>query len=353
MDKNSGWKVVAARLIMIVGIGYLNTLFVSIEMYHTEIMAQIQENKDQKIASISDSITAVTNEYQSQRDQLQSDVDKANRSYLAWSADEQSKIDAQRTKWVEHQEQFMGEVAGHAGSHLKGWGDAAKADYVIIQDDSTTLQQMIAKFDADRSTAPVYLALVDAKNVLAKRDPELLSDIEKNRSYLDTRKVQVQDLKQDGFGDRVDAMWAQAGKRPFTFAMTFLFFLMLEAMPVLMKMMSVKGTYEEELRLHAEEFAVERMHQRNINVQTANNKFDSDMNSLIKTGLENKAIHNESISDSIKRIYTSNASRAADYQKHLEDIDTQVSVITDPDQRKAMREILVTKLATTYATSLS
>lgn len=352
MDKNSGWKVAAARLIMILGVGYLNTLFVSMEMYHDEIMAQIQEDKTHEIAAVSDSITIVTKNFQKERDQLQTNIDQANANYLAWASAEQSKIDAQRALWVEHQNQFIGEVAGNVGSGKKGWGDAAKADQLVAQTDSVVLAQMIAKFDTEKEASPAYQAKVAAENVQKRRDPELLADITKNQDYLKGRSDLVTNRKQDGFGHRVDAMWKQAGKRPFTFFMTFVFFLMLESMPVLMKLMSVKGNYDFELALADKEYAAEQHYQRSIQLASKQYGYEKTIEEMRVNHLREKANRGAVMNGLQDQANQQTLASIDNLQKHLAEIDLRVQSLPETE-REQVREVFTKKALQDFVGSVN
>ena len=352
MDKNSGWKVAAARLIMILGVGYLNTLFVSMEMYHDEIMVQIQEDKMHEIAAVSDSITTVTKNFQKERDQLQANSDQAGTNYMAWAAAEQSKIDAQRALWVQHQNQFIGEVAGNIGSGKKGWGDAAKADEVVAKTDSIVLAQMIAKFDAEKEASPAWKAKVDAENVQKRRDPELLADITKNKDYLQGRSDLVTNRKQDGFGHRVDAMWKQAGKRPFTFFMTFVFFLMLESMPVLMKLMSTKGNYDFELALADKEYAAEQQYQRSIQLASKQQGYEATMENMRINSLREQTNRTAVINGLQDELNRQKLLGIDTLQKHLAEIESRVQVLPE-EQREQVREVFTKKALQEFVSSVN
>jgi hypothetical protein len=352
MDKNSGWKVVAARLVMVVAVGYLNTLFVSIEIYHDEIMAQIQEDKQNEINGISDSVSVVNKKYQTERDQLQVTVDDAHKAYLGWAAEEQGKIDAQRTLWTEHNNQFIGEVAGNIGSGKRGWGDAAKAAYAIAQTDSITLAAMIAKFDADKETSPAYIAYTDAQKVQAKRDAELVTEINKNNDYLNQRTDGVHARKQDGFGHRVDAMWKQAGKRPFTFFMTFMFFLSLESMPVLLKAMSNKGNYETEIRLRTEEFATEKQHQRSVAMLTKQYGYSKTIDDITINHLRESA-NRLGVMNGLRQTAHDQRIQGLDaLNKQLAEIEARLSSLPE-EQREEIKQTFYKKVFAEFAQQLN
>jgi hypothetical protein len=342
MDKNSGWKVAVARLVMILGIGYLNTLFVSMEMYHDEIMAQIQEDKMREIAGVSDSISTVTRAFQRERDQLQTNIDLANSNYLTWASGEQAKIDAQRAIWLGHQERIVEEVAGNVGSGKNGWGDAAKAAFSIAQIDSATLVAMMAKFDTENQNSPQYQAKVSAENVLKRRDPELLADITKNQDFLKGRSDLVTGRKQDGFGHRVDAMWTQAGKRPFTFFMTFMFFLMLESMPVLMKLMSTKGNYDFELALADKEFHAEQQYQRSIQLMTKQHDYEQTMEQKVNDHLQEQVRRKMTLNELRELVNQQTIVAFVILQKHLAEIEVKSQVLPE-DQRKKTIEVFTAK----------
>jgi hypothetical protein len=305
-----------------------------------------------EIASVSDSISTVTKVLQKEREQLQSNIDQASTNYLAWAAGEQSKIDAQRATWVEHQQRFVEEVAGNIGSGKRGWGDAATAAYTIAQTDSATLVAMIAKFDAEKEASPAYQAKVAAENVQKRRDPELLADITKNNDFVQGRSDLVTNRKQDGFGHRVDAMWKQAGKRPFTFFMTFVFFLMLESMPVLMKLMSTKGNYDFELALADKEYAAEQQYQRSIQLASKQYGYEKTIEEMRVNHLREQANRKAVMNGLQNQANQQTLAGIDNLQKHLADIESRLQTLPE-ESREQFREVFTKKALQEFTNSVN
>lgn len=344
----SSMIIVFTRLMMIFAISYINTTFIAMEIYHTAIANQIVMDKKTEFKHFNDSMSVVKTNIQTERDQLTADVNTANDGYGAWLAGEQKKIDDKRASLADHYQEFIGETAGRSGSHLKGWGDAARADTTVMGIETREIAAMVAALDSTKNQGSQYMALQDAKADLEKRDPELVAQLDSAGAFLAQKQLEIDDRKQDGYGERTDAMWKQAAKRPFSFFMVFMMFFTFEAIAVLTKVVSGEDNYNQELALRKRKHAAEHQYQASIEMQSKSNDYTNTMNTLINTGLTNEISANALRKAAQDQLHNGNVDRIKQTQKQIAEIDALVTPIADKNQRETVKKSLVQKLMSTF-----
>jgi hypothetical protein len=348
MDNNAkNWKMVAARLAVVLCVSYVNTTYIAIEMYHGAIVNNIIAMKTREVQHTADSVKVVNDGYQTERDQLNADVATARTNYNNWEAAEQAKIDAKRASLAQHYKDFMDETAGRSGSHLKGWGDAARADTTVMGIETREIAKMVADLDSAKAGSSMNVTLDAAKEKQVKRDTELVALINKNDAWLKVEQTKILDRKQDSYPELYDAMWMEARKRPFNFFMVFMLFFAIESMAVLMKLMGGKDNYDAELQLSKEKYAAENHWAQQLALQTGSNNHNSAMNGLIQDGAENQASHTWAMKSKMDAITSANIELAKKINEHLTAIENELASVPE-GARASLRE----KLEKEYFASL-
>ena len=350
---NSRWIMVGTRIIMIISIAYINTTFIAMEIYHTAIANQIQMDKKAEFKHFNDSISVVKDGLQKERDQLVANVNSATTNYGAWLATEQQKIDDKRASLANHYNEFIGETAGRSGSHLKGWGDAARADTTVMGIEKRELAAMMARLDSIKEQGAPYISLQDARANLTKRDQELVAQIDSAGAFLAQKQLEINDRKQDGYGERTDAMWKQAAKRPFSFFMVFMMFFTLEAIAVLSKVISGSDNYDKELMLRKQKHAAEKQYQTAVKMQSDLNDYSQTMDNLVAAGLEQEISANARKKAVMDTLHVGNLDRIRQVQKQLAEIDALITPIADKTQREMVKRTLVQKLFNSFSSVTS
>ncbi|MCX6755143.1 MAG: DUF4407 domain-containing protein [Candidatus Nomurabacteria bacterium] len=350
MDHEAGKKrvwVAVSRLVMIMAIAFVNTTFINIWIFNTEIHQEIALKKKLKVAQVNDSIANYVTIINNERDQRTNEVQIANTAYGSWLKTQQDLINEQRALITSRRDALVGEIEGRVGTHIPGDGAAAKAKKEALRADSVALKEMIAQFDQSKNTCAEYLALVSAVEKQQKREPELLEKISTAKKFFEERKEAIMTEKADGYSDRYTAMWAIAKKTPILFWSLFIFFFILESLVVLMKLMSGKDTYEEAIALQKEKYSVENQQNQKIDLQTKTNNFQLMMNDLMQTSIAQRETAAQNRKILFDKKNTSDNDVIKDFSNHMDAIESvlagsKIDTETQQKLRKSMTEKFTT-----------
>ncbi len=337
-DHSNKRAVVLARFAMIFCIAFVNTTFIAMETFSTEIATQIRKNKDNQKALVADSITNVKNNLQKQRDAEFATMTSFSDAYTTATGTQQQLIDSQRATIAARRNELIGEVQGNIGSGKKGYGDAAKTKQAMLEQDEATLATMIARFDETKTSSPEYLALQDAKAKYQRREEQLVAEIAKADAFMASQTETITDSKQDGYADRSQAMWLVAKDNKILFFFFFLFFLTLESMAVLMKLMSGKDNYDEAVRLIKNEHAVMNQQAKALDLQTKTNSYQINMAGLIENSIGTQVTHANKVKSSLISLYNSSYDKLQLAQQHLNAMEALE--FDDPEVGKAVKDQL-------------
>lgn len=325
MDNNTGNRaVVAGRFAIIFAVAFINTTFIAMKIFNTEINTFIAAKKDAQRGMVTDSIANVKNGYQMERDAEYASLTAVNQKYVDATAAGQKAIDDQRAIIKARRDELIGEVEGNVGSGKKGYGDAAKTKQAMLAEDEATLQTLIARYDETKQNSPEWLALQDAKVKYAKRDAQLLADIAKADAFLAGRTETITNSAQDGYADRSQALWGVAKGNKLLMFMVFVFFFTFESMSVLMKIMGGTDNYDEALRLIKLEHSVNEQQLKAETLQGTTNGYESRMNGLLVTAIDQKKDHANAVQQALANLATANSGLFSSVVGHINAIDATV-----------------------------
>lgn len=353
MDNENGNKryaMAALRFVMIIAIAYINTTFVTMEIYSTAIANNIMADKKAELKLVNDSVAVVKASIQNERDQLTDDVTSTTAAHESELAAEQAKVDEQRSLWRTHQDQFMAEVAGDVRtgtSGKKGWGDAARAMKKIADEDSLQLIMMTARLDTIKTHLGSYILLQNAKAKLEKRDPELVAQLDSVTSFVHQKEQEVMNRQQDGYGERTDAMWKEAGKRPFSFGMVMALFFTLESIAIVGKLIGRSDNYDKQLALIKQKHAADHQYAAEVALQQAANDHANTMGALYQQSVSGQAAQAATLKAQMATMSAANVELIKEVKNNLDAINAATAGMSPEDAntvRKSMKREFFQKI---------
>lgn len=256
----SRWIAVGARFVIIFCMSYLTSTAVEMLIFKKEIEGVIAEKRvraTEKIHQEADSLRKIVdNEKLAINEKL-----SGKRTELAgYVSTIDAEINSLRQNIQAEQDTLRLEIQGRVGSGKQGAGPAAAAIRANISADSLRL----AELESQRASA--IASSVAQSEVKANEEfaGNRFKELDERLKAIDTAEIstlaQVQTVVGDGFKDRYLALQRLWAETPFLMFMVFLLLMIIESMPILLKLFSGTGLYEEAL---AQQYSKHRI--ENIN----------------------------------------------------------------------------------------
>jgi len=340
---NGKWVIATVRLVIVFFISFVNTSFAGIMVFDSEIKEVLVETRTANQKHVKSQEDDAVSLIQAKRDVLSGNVSDAENKYNKIISAQEARIDDQRKKLKESSDRLAGEIAGSVGSHVPGFAKAAQAAKEIMDADKKLLDEMISRLENQRTTCPEYSSLEIAKAKLAREDPPLLAQIEKTRKSFSEKASIVEVLKNDGYSDRYLALWGVAKKTPLLIISFFFLFFVIEALPIIMKLMANKDNYDEILNALKAEKSAEIAQNSELTMLQNMKKHNEAINPLREESLRTQLIADATIAELQTKLDDQKIARIQAVDTFLRKINTS-STSFDPETVKQIKKQIQSKL---------
>lgn len=255
LDKNQSgrnkWIAISLRLVIVIIISLLNSTFAEMEIFKKDIQEKLAERKVMLLREKEDIHALNLDTIQIKRKTADSIAEISSAKYNAWLQKEQAVIDTAKSALRAREDIWVKEIEGLVGTGLKGDGDAAKAKKQLIVADSIRLADQQVRLDSAKVNHPLYIEMKKAEDARDKTYKTLQTDENRLTADFLTQKKKLETMPLDGFNHRYKALKALMSESAFVF-IVFLFFLVLEALPLIMKIMMGDDLHNEAIKQQEE-----------------------------------------------------------------------------------------------------
>lgn len=238
---------ISARIIIVFFMSYITSASVEMLVFEKEINGVITEKRYDEIKKINAQADSAEAVIDSARIEATMQVSAVRLNVERYAAKLDSEIDTLQKEIKARRDLLQEEVAGRVGSRLQGMGPTAKAIMLNITADSTRLAELETKRDSAIANSTATGELVAAEEFAAKT----IARLDKRSALLAAEKraklAQVSQVVGDGFLDRYLALGGLWGKTAFLMIVFFVILMLVECLPILLKLFSGNGLYEEAL----------------------------------------------------------------------------------------------------------
>lgn len=282
---------VTGRLAIILCMSYLTSTAVEMLLFESEIEGVVASKRQTLVDKIHTEADSTRAAIALEKVGVAEEVAKVREKHQAYVGQYDARIDSLQASIQHRQDELQLEIQGRVGSGKKGLGPAAQAIYRNIMADSVAMAGLRAERKAMLESSVTQAALSSAEDFATLRIEELdrkLEAVDRNeKSELD----QVETVVSKGFKDRYLALQSLLDESPILMWAVFLMLMFIESLPVLMKLWSGYGRYEEMLAAQYQQHKVQTMAKQEQDLaQLANTNLET-MNGLSvrRDGLEQEA----------------------------------------------------------------
>lgn len=290
---------VTGRLAIILCMSYLTSTAVEMLLFESEIEGVVASKRQTLVDKIHTEADSTRAAIALEKVGVAEEVAKVREKHQAYVGQYDARIDSLQASIQHRQDELQLEIQGRVGSGKKGLGPAAQAIYRNIMADSVAMAGLRAERKAMLESSVTQAALSSAEDFATLRIEELdrkLEAVDRNeKSELD----QVETVVSKGFKDRYLALQSLWDESPLLMWAVFLMLMFIESMPILMKLFSGYGRYEEMLAAQYQQHKVKTMaEQEQALAQLANTNLET-MNGL---SARRDSLEQESASKALVRI---------------------------------------------------
>lgn len=319
------WKkgaVVAGRLLLVFGLSGFNSTVAEMMILDTEIHQVLVADKQATLSQLNDSIDVANKPLESEKRALVNEVRSKTDEYTLWTTMRNAQIKAAEDSLRARENMWIGEIEGIVGSGKKGYGPAAKAKREAISQDSIRLVQARIDFENEKLSDAHYMAIQSAEGARDVRTAELNILIAKNVAYQEKETARINALKDDGFIDRYHALHTVAGDAPVFAFIIFLIFFCIEALVVILKLLSKRDAYDEAIKLQSEEFVADKQHSIISKIQQAKNSLADTLNEM-------RAAHAKNSAESVGKIMLQENIHLSHERQRIKSIKEHLEKLTE------------------------
>ncbi len=259
---------VVFRFIIIFFMSYITSTSVEMIVFKKEIASVITEKRyaeNKKINAEADSAEAVVD---TARIEATMQVRAARLEVERYSAKLDSEIDTLQKEIKSRRDLLQEEVAGRVGSGKQGMGPTAKAIMLNITADSTRLAVLEARRDSAIANSTAIGELNAAEEFAAKAVVRLDKRSALIKEERLAKLAKVSHVVGDGFMDRYLALGELRGKASFIMIVVFVILMLIESLPVILKLSSSDGLYEEALGKQLQTHRVQVFNKQELDLAT-------------------------------------------------------------------------------------
>ncbi len=243
----SKWSAIGGRFVIIFCMSYLTSTAVEMLIFEKEIEGVISEKRDKQSEKVRNESDSLRNVLSAEKATINETLSGKRGELASYASTLDAEINALRQNIQAEQDTLRLEIQGRVGSGKQGAGPAAEAIRANISADEAELAELIAKRGA-LIAGSVAQSEVKANEEFADNRFKELDERRKIIDEDETRKLaEVTTVVGDGFKDRYLALQRLWSDTPFLMFMVFLLLMIIESMPILLKLFSGIGRYEEGL----------------------------------------------------------------------------------------------------------
>jgi len=283
---------VTGRLAIILCMSYLTSTAVEMLIFESEIEGVVASKRQTLVDKIRTEADSTRAAIALEKVDVAEEVAKVREKHQVYVGQYDARIDSLQASIQHRQDELQLEIQGRVGSGKKGLGPAAQAIYRNIMADSVAMAGLRAERKAMLESSVTQAALSSAEDFATLRIEELdrkLESVDRNeKSELD----QVETVVSKGFKDRYLALQSLWDESPLLMWAVFLMLMFIESMPILMKLFSGYGRYEEMLAAQYQQHKVQAMAKQEQDLARLANANLSTLNGLSdkRDGLEQEAV---------------------------------------------------------------
>ncbi len=290
---------VTGRIAIILCMSYLTSTAVEMLIFESEIEGVVASKRQTLVDKIHAEADSTRAAIALEKVGIAEEVARVRENHQTYVGQYDARIDSLQASIQHRQDELQLEIQGRVGSGKKGLGPAAQAIYRNIMADSVAMAGLRAERKAMLESSVTQAALSSAEGFATLRIEELdrkLEAVDRNeKSELD----QVETVVSKGFKDRYLALQSLWDESPLLMWAVFLMLMFIESMPILMKLFSGYGRYEEMLAAQYRQHKVQIMaEQEQALAELANAKLET-MNGL---NARRNVLEQESASKVLTRI---------------------------------------------------
>lgn len=325
--------IMVVRLFLVLGISYVNATIIQMKIFDPEIKEVIAQKTYGNIQHVRDSIAPLVETYETEIAENELAIMKKQSEYQSWVEKNQTEQIAFRDSIRHREDLYVKEIEGLVGSGKKGDGPAAKAKRESILQDSIRLASMKEEFEQNKQTSPQWNAILLATSHRDTRNAELNRQIAKLQDVENAQITKIAAIKDDGFSHRYEALQIVAKRSFFVYAWLLLF-IVIEALPIILKMMMGKDVYEEAIHAEAAQVKAEKIQASQLAIETMTEDFEKQTGTLKKNRAEAQMGSMTSIVAAEKKFFDELEARNERFAAHLRSIDSAFSGNSNDDEIK-------------------
>lgn len=257
VNGSSKLKIAGARILLVLIMSSLTSIAVNLRVFQKEIDGVLAEKRIEYENAVRNEADSLRGIVLMEMDSVNQKVSDSRGEHSEYVATLDGEIDTLEHSIQERQDELQMEIQGRVGSGMKGLGPAAQAIYRNIMADSVRL----AEFEAKRAEAIASSVTKSGLDAAEKFATSRLTDLEDRIKTIDgdekKKLAQIATVVGDGFQERVAALNTLRERSPILMALWMLLFLVIETLPLVLKIWSGNGLYEDALALQLKKSGVE------------------------------------------------------------------------------------------------
>lgn len=249
---------VILRLLIVFALSFLNSKTAEMQIFKKEIDEVIVNTKKDKLSKLESAYVLQLDSVNKDRRIVQARLDSIRGILGVWISEKEAKIQEQKAGLREREQAWSDEIAGRVGSHIQGNGEAAKAARQVMTLDSIAIVDEEANLEREKAQNPIALTVASAENDAKSRQAELDERAKRITRDYKNHKETMEASSFDGFSHRDEALSVIA-ERSILPWFVFLFFLVMEMLPIFLKLMQGRDSYDEAVSLKEAQFKQEAL----------------------------------------------------------------------------------------------
>lgn len=255
----SKWTAIGGRFVIIFCMSYLTSTAVEMLIFEKEIEGVITEKREARTKAITATADSARAAVDSLKFVAQQGVSVKRGEVARYAETLDNQINALRQNIQMEQDTLRLEIQGRVGSGKQGAGPAAEAIRANISADENELAELIAKRDKAIAGSVAQSDLLAGEEFVDNQIKVLDKQIAAIDAEQAAKLAEVETVVGDGFKDRYLALQKLWDDTPFLMFMVFLLLMIIESMPILLKLFSGIGRYEEGLAQQYAQHRVDKM----------------------------------------------------------------------------------------------